>query len=82
MLKIETISEAAIKMKKERVAELTGIINKQSYTVADKKRIVQHIDELQHTISLKKESNKEKKTLKDASDFKLVEAKKEVPMLI
>ncbi|KAJ3643409.1 hypothetical protein Zmor_026122 [Zophobas morio] len=70
--------KAAIKMKKERVAELTGIINKQSYTVADKKRIVQHIDELQHTISLKKESNKEKKTLKDASDFKLVEAKKEL----
>ena len=60
------------------MAQLEAVVNKQPYTTADKKRIVQHIDELQHTISLKKESIRVKKTLKDESNIKLAEAKKEV----
>ncbi|XP_063921032.1 kinetochore protein NDC80 homolog [Zophobas morio] len=70
--------QAIFLTKREKVAQLTAVVNKQLYTTADKKRIVQHIDELQHTISLKKESIRVKKTLKDESNIKLAEAKKEL----
>ncbi|KAJ3660215.1 hypothetical protein Zmor_004680 [Zophobas morio] len=70
--------QAIFLTKREKVAQLEAVVNKQPYTTADKKRIVQHIDELQHTISLKKESIRVKKTLKDESDIKLADAKKEL----
>lgn len=67
-----------IQTKRKNIETLETKIECQPCTVEEKRRILKHIDELKHTIDLKKEKLKNQKLIKTNCDSRLVEAKKKV----
>ncbi|XP_044262246.1 kinetochore protein NDC80 homolog [Tribolium madens] len=69
---------ALIKAKRENVESLKKKINTQPCTIREKKRILEHIEEMKHTIDLKKEKLKTQKAIETEYHSQLKEAKTKV----
>jgi SMC interacting uncharacterized protein involved in chromosome segregation len=67
-----------LRLKRAAVEKLHEALDKQPYTLDEKTKMLKHIDELKHTIALKKEKIDAKQHVKTQCDLKLAEAKKKV----